>query len=305
MAALTVDRATIDTITEAVLANLSKRGAQEFPVPDTYSSATTTELHTPPTTDAPTYGKEVALFDIHHPHHNKPAMASIMTFLGDYKPEVLILGGDALDAGPFSHWNEKKLNLLRKEKPPAQMYSEFVADLLVPMRKVVGDSCYIVYLLGNHEDWVRQAIEADPKGEGYWEVEKNLDGIPDLVVPYVTEDDSPNHFALGKLHFTHGYCTNLHHAKKVADDYNRPVRVGHTHTKQLHTHRTVVDVRDFHIAQSCGCLCNLNPIHAKNRPNAYVHAVQYGEVLESGAFADDVPVIIDGVFKAEGVWYGR
>jgi hypothetical protein len=284
----------VQRVTASVLAALA---------PEPPSTHLPTPTAPPTASDAPTYGKEVALFDIHHPHHNKPAMASIMTFLGDYKPDVLILGGDALDAGPFSHWNERKLTLLRKERPPQEMYSDFVNDMLIPMRRAVGDNCYIVYMLGNHEDWVRQAIEADPRGEGYWEVEKNVGGIPDQIIPYI-DPNIPPHFTLGKLHFAHGYCTNMYHARKVSDDYNKSVRYGHVHDVQTHTHRTAVDVRDFHIARSCGCLCDLSPTFMKNRPNRWVHAFQVGEVLQDGAFADEVPIIIDGKFKAGGRWYG-
>lgn len=268
---------------------------------------TTQEQSTPEPTkqdvQMPQYGREVALFDLHHPYHDTRALASILAFLRDYKPDVLILGGDAMDAGPFSHWTERKINLIRTMPPAHEMFGSFIVDILKPIRDAIGADTYIIYLLGNHEDWVRQAIEADPRGEGFWEVERNMGGLVDSVVPYVSENQH-NHVNMGKLYFTHGYTTNVYHARKVADDYNRPVRYGHTHDMQLYTHRTAVDVHDFHIARSCGCLCNLNPAYAKNRPNRWVHGFQYGEVERDGSFSDDVPVIINGRFKADGVWYG-
>lgn len=253
-----------------------------------------------PKRDRPTHGKFIALFDIHHPE-NIP-LDPIWKFAKDFKPDVLIFGGDVLDMAQLSHWNERKAYLLSQLPPPHEMFEEAERDIFVPARRAVGDSCYIVYLLGNHEDWARQAIEVDPRARD-WTVERNLGRIPDEIIPF-TDLSKPNIFQLGKLHFIHGYRTNMYHARYTADEFMRPVRYGHTHDVQQHAKVTSVDVREFFIARSCGCLCTRNPTYARNRPNRWVHAFCYGEVEESGHFFDEVPVIVHGRFYASGAVYG-
>lgn len=285
-----------EVIAEAVANAVKENGRKEYkPEPVVVT----------PKRERPTWGREVALFDLHQPH-NIP-LDPILAFLGDYKPDLLILGGDALDAGPFSHWNRGMAGTLRNLPLPKEMFESFVRDILIPLRHAVGDSCYIEYLLGNHEDWIRQALEEDPRGEGFWNIEANCGGIPDDITPYAESNKVSiryNHFKFGKLIFLHGYRTGIYHARYVADDYNRPVRYGHVHDLQSYTHRTAVDVDDFHVAQSCGCLCDLNPIYAKSRPSRWCHAFQYGEVEPDGSFFDEVPVIVGGRFMAGGVKYG-
>lgn len=287
----------VEEITRRVLAEMGT-------IPKTDDAARPVPVPARIQRDAPTYGREVALFDLHHPHNI--SLDPILTFLREYKPDVLILGGDAMDAGPFSHWNKSKIGILRTLPLPKDMFASFVTDILVPLRDAVGDSCFITFLQGNHCDWIRQALEDDPRGEGYWNIEANCGGIPDLIIPYVESDKVSvhyNHFKLGKLIFLHGYRTGTYHARYVADDYNRPVRYGHVHDLQSYTHRTAVDVDDFHVARSCGCLCDLNPIYAKSRPSRWAHAFQYGEVEPDGSFFDEVPVIVRGRFMAGGVKY--
>jgi predicted phosphodiesterase len=217
----------------------------------------------------------------------------------------LIFGGDGLDAGPFSHWNVGKLGLLKILPDPIEMFAKFVEEVLNPARQAVGEKCYIVYLGGNHEDWIRQAIEDDPKGKGYWEVENNLGGIPDEVIPYVN-DSRFNLFNLGKLHFTHGTNYRKYEAQFVVTEYDVPIRFGHTHTYQAHTKKRGANVKDFRIAVNCGCLYDFSgglPTYVKNRSVAWVNAIQYGVVEEGGSFFDDVPVIVNGKFMACGKIY--
>lgn len=265
--------------------------------------------HTSPVASAvppkqrPTHGREIALFDIHHPH-NIP-LDAIWCFCEDFEPDVLILGGDAIDAGPFSHFNIGKLGLLKTLPDPIDMFAKFIEDILKPSRRAVGDKCYIVYLLGNHEDWIRQAIEIDPKGKGYWEVENNLGRIPDEVIPYVN-DQRFNMFNLGKLHFIHGTNCRKYEAQFVVSDYDVPIRFGHTHTFQAHTKKRGANVKDFRIAVNCGCLYDFSgglPTYVKNRSAAWINAIQYGIVKEDGSFHDDVPVIVGGRFMAAGKVY--
>ena len=270
-------------------------------------SAAFSDTVTPSTIMRPQYGKEVALFDLHYPHHNKQAWDAFLKCLKAIKPNVLILGGDILDNAALSHWNKSKIGLLAQMPSPGEMYKDFNKDVLLPLRRIVGNSCYIAYLLGNHEDWVRLAEEGHPHVRDY-RVDRNVDCV-DEIIQYVRSPEElrrgiHNHFNLGKLYFIHGYATNQYHARKIADEYNRPIRYGHMHDIQTYTHRTAVDVGDFHVAKCCGCMCDLYPSYGRNRPNGWVHAFQSGEVLQDGSFSDDVHVIVDGKFRANGKWYG-
>lgn len=253
----------------------------------------------------PTFGKEVCLFDLHYGKNRDGKnihlpIDHMLEFLSDYQPDVFILGGDVLDNLIVSHWEEND-RLLSKYTPLLKdYYNSFEEDIMKKFRLAVGKKCYIIFMLGNHDDWINQLISKVPNTCGFLEIENNVQHV-DMFVPYRMD----TFVKIGRLHFSHGYCLYKYHAQKVASDYLRAVRYGHTHTYQSYTQSSAVDNRDYHVAISCGCYCSRAASYMKQSPNSWVNAFQVGEVMEDGSFYDYVPILNtdDKSFKAEGKIY--
>jgi len=247
------------------------------------------------------YKKAILLPDIHHPHHDVPCIKSILKFVPDFKPDILVYTGDQMNMDAVDHWKKMKgrIRLLEGKRIKAE-YEAFDKEILTPFEKVISKDCKKVYMLGNHEDWIQLAIDQNPQGEGYWEIDKNL-RLKERGYHVVSYG---NTYQLGKLRVIHGIYTSLHHAKKTVSAYEKSVVYGHTHDIQKFTKVTPENVRDFHTAESIGCLCSLNPNYAENRPNKWVHGFAIVYIRPDNSFNLYHSVITYGRFTGpNGITY--
>lgn len=238
----------------------------------------------------------VMLNDVHVPHHIP--MGNIWKFCEDFKPHYLLLVGDIVNNDPFSHWDRKSPLRFKSMPQPKQYYESCNIEFFRPARQAVGRDCNIGYWIGNHEYWSNKAIQEMPEGEGYWEVENNIEEI-DFWVP------SKQLANLGKLHFLHGDAIQggRHHSLKMLNYYRRNLRYGHYHNLELSSYTSPIDVEDRHTARCCGTLEKPNPGFMANRPHDWMACVTYGVVLPNGNFFDDTAVITNNSFMANGKIY--
>ena len=250
----------------------------------------------------PRKGREIALFDMHYPYNID--LRNVIAFVKDYRPDVLILGGDILDLPQFSRWERGLHNLLASLPPPRAMYAKAKEEIFLPIRRAIGWNAALIYLGGNHEQRVEDAIKADSKAED-WSIEANFSDIIDLYVPYADED-VPNIYEMGDAIFTHGNRHNVHHASYMAIEYGKTVRYGHTHDYQVSTKRTAAGSGSYAIiAASCGCLRSLRPSWLRGKPNNWVNGFQYGYVDDNGVLFDNIVIIQkDGRFMIGDKIYG-
>ena len=243
--------------------------------------------------------KFIAWPDTHIPSQDKAAVATALKLVEWYKPEVIVILGDFLDCAPVSHW--LKQNSRNRTKENLRLASDYKVgnDLLDKMTK---HGCkHLVYLEGNHEDWINDAIEKNPEFEGLIELdlglkfaERRKKGLK------ITQLSYGKCFNLGKLWFTHGTYTGVNHAAKHLQAYGRSIVYGHLHDLQLATKVSPVDVDDKHLAISLGCLADKNPQFMENRPNNWVHAVGLGLIRRDGTFNIDPIIISNGVASYAG-----
>ena len=238
----------------------------------------------------------LTLPDIHYPLHNERALSCAERFMVDFQPTHIIYLGDALQMDCVSHWMADKRRSLEGQRLIAD-YNGF-NTILDRHTRLVPDAKR-VYILGNHEDWVRQYLDLHPQMEGLLEVERGLRlserGF--TVVPF------GQIYRIGKLHYMHGVYTNEHHAKSTVLNFQRSVRYGHTHDIQHHTWVSPVDILDRHTASSVGCLCDINPHYMKLKPNRWMHAINVAYIRRDGNFSDYTIPIIQGRFTFEGKDY--
>lgn len=241
--------------------------------------------------------KFVLLNDVHVPHNID--LQSIFEFFDDFKPDYTILNGDIINNDPFSHWDKQSPLRFKNMPQPKSYYEECNEVFYNPLRAAVGSKSKIVHGIGNHEFWSNKAIAEMPEGEGYWEVENNIENVDSWYA-------SKTMVNLGKLYFVHGDIINggNNHATKMLNYFRRNIRYGHYHDLQERSYNNPIDITERHTARSCGTLQKFNPGFMGNRPHDWMHCFTYGYVKADGTFHDHTSVVIDNKFMANGKIYG-
>ena len=236
------------------------------------------------------------LTDFHVPY-NIP-LDPIFQFTKDFKPTTLILGGDVHDWTSVSMWIADQSRAL-DGGTIEQNYEQMKNVVLDPLYRAIGKDCGVVFLTGNHEDWLSQAARLNPNGRGFWELENNLAdyemSIRPINVPYRASKN---------LVYIHGIYTNEYHAKKTVGAYHNSVLYGHTHDRQEYTEVSPIDAHKLYKGASCGCLCTRNPNYLRNKPNRWVNGFNYAYLdSKTGDFNDFFVYIIKNRFWANGHRY--
>lgn len=240
-------------------------------------------------------GKKVAL-------HNPRILDAVGLFIGDFKPDYIIYGGDALDCGPVSHHNRKRnfsiegLRLIEDAEGLKTLLRDY---RLAAFKKDEGEA-HEVYIEGNHEDWLNDLVEDYPGLAGAFDLHRLLFGSKEpTIIP------QGGVYKLGKLHFLHGdqVRSSLYPSRWAVDAYEKSVRFGHFHTYQTFTKVSALDASDARTGVAVPCLCNRGPGYGKGAPNRWLNGFNYGYVESNGTYFDMTPIITNNKFVAEGVEY--
>jgi hypothetical protein len=254
--------------------------------------------------------KFVALFDLHYgyqvnasrhkvPLHDEKALSAALQFIADFKPDHVILGGDMLDCGSVSHHNNGKSGKIEGLRILAEA-KELRSKLITPVEAVVPKKGRLVYMIGNHEDWLNDLVDKVPSLEGVIEAENLLSlGKRWEVI------ESGGVATLGKLKFLHG--DNIPSiqglAFKAVTDYEANVRFGHHHTFQVAAKTTPVEANG-HTGIAVPCLCRKDPSYGNQKPNKWMQGFLWGYVGgPAGSFNDYVTVIVNGKATVNGKTY--
>lgn len=234
------------------------------------------------------------------PLHDQRAIDAHLKFVSDFKPDYYIEGGDNLDCGPVSHWlKHKKASIsdldLTKD---CELYTK---EILKPLDRMLKPTAKRFWHIGNHEEWLTDAIEENPG----LKTTLNIKQLLDLKGWNIVEHGEST--KIGHLHFVHG--DTLSNVKNIAaiavERYNCSIAFGHFHTHQVFVKHTMLSSAQPMMAVAIPALCNRNPNYAENRPNQWVKGFAYGYVQPNGDYTMFVPIIINNQFSAEGrVWKG-
>lgn len=249
----------------------------------------------------------VLLPDIHYPHHNPEAFRAVLKFIKWFNPHEVNLLGDAMNMDTVNHWKRDKGNRMYFEGKRMNVeYQGFDRDILKPIEKAIPKSCKKVYMGGNHEEWVNDAVAKFPQLEGMIEPEicLHLKERNWLWIPYIIHNEDGTWKRgtreYGKLIVFHGQYTNKYHSFKTASQFSKSVAYGHTHDIQVYTTTTQDDYQSYHTAQSIGCLANLSPQYLKGRANKWVNSFGVLYVRKGGYFNLYTPIIVKGKFVYAG-----
>jgi predicted phosphodiesterase len=249
--------------------------------------------------------KVMLLPDIHYPNQDKPSLNAVLKFMKWFKPNAVVLLGDALEGSAVNAWKMQRGDKKFFEgKRLAEEYEGFINDVLDPIEKI-AKRAEKIYMGGNHELWVNYLVNKLPQVEGMLEVEKylHLDLRGWEWIPYIVLDENGSSRRgvkqFGKLLVMHGHYTNKYHAAKTADTYSKSVAYGHVHDVQLYT-KVFSDDAGYHTAQSIGCLCNKAPEFMRGKSNNWTNAFGLLYVRDDGYYNLYVPIIIKGKFTYAG-----
>jgi hypothetical protein len=250
--------------------------------------------------------KFAALFDLHYgferksghkvPLHDMKAFSVAYQVVQDFKPDVLICGGDFLDCGAISHHNHGK--------PGRTEGLRLVADaegcqkeIIQPLIKLKAKKN--IFLIGNHEAWLNDLTDLEPGLGGLLDIRPLL-ALPEKwdVVP------QGGHYNLGKLTFIHGdVLSGEFAAKSAVVSYERNIRFGHFHSHSVYSKNTPLHDEYPKTGVGVPCLCRKDPSYGKGRPNRWSQGLLVGYVNQDGSFHDYVITIIKGKTVVGGKVY--
>lgn len=247
----------------------------------------------------PEFLRALAMPDTHLQHADPWALNCFLDVLFISKPHILIIMGDFLDAGGISHWPSNSLE-------PQRFIPEVIQarELLTLIRMMLPDT-EIIYLEGNHEDWINQFIRHGQNPQLFDEIckigmEINLAKLLELEKHKIKLYPMNQLVRIGDASFTHGMYTGDNHAKTHLMKIKSSVFIGHTHDTKSFV-ETSIDGPV--IAQALGCLPRLDPKFLRGLLNNWEHAFGDFAFFKDGSFTHTVPKIIKGKTVVGGKLY--
>lgn len=261
----------------------------------------------------------MAVFDLHfgwerghsggqwvvRPTFAEEAIRKCVSFARDYKPEILVLGGDQLNCGPISHWNYGKPKLTEDFRLREEM--EALNDIFLgPMEAIVPKKPGSrIWHDGNHEAWILDHVATFPGVDGLVEPQNFLH-LEKRGWTLRSQGELSN---IGKLYFTHGDGVfkgsgPANPAQKLLNAYHRNIRAGHLHTLYAATEEMAIDSRDFHTAIVLPSMSTRAPFYVKGAPTKSINGFLVFEVdLSTGNFNDAVIIVGPDGFQWNGKKY--
>lgn len=248
----------------------------------------------------------VVVHDLHFPLYHKPTWNAITDFIQENEIAGFIFAGDIFDNLEISHHTAGK-PLFRETGAYERNTRNFDENILKPLEALLGVA-EKVYIIGNHERFEQDLVEAHPEFQGTVEHEKllNLKARGWEIIPL------GHARKIGKLAVIHGEVltgignqAGLYPSKKAVEVYAGNVLAGHTHSPQSYTRISPVDAGDTWMGWIAPVACETNPAYLRNRPKAWLNGTTIVEVRTDGNF-NLYPVILDkkGLFSYGGKLYG-
>jgi predicted phosphodiesterase len=237
--------------------------------------------------DATGMGKLIGIIsDVHLPLHDRPALMGAASYLKDQNIELLILNGDILDCSNLTRHSQRK-PMRYTWSQELEVARAFFASLRVLFPKIP-----ILYLEGNHENWVKQyLVRQAPQLSGDYELEKVL-SLDQYCIQWLPEDRVVKY---GKLYIMHGHQLRIGGSMNVAEKVLRKVGVnimcGHWHQQSYYEKKNLVD--EIHACWINGALCDLHPDYMPY--NNHGHGLALVELLDdNGTFNVTQRKVING-----------
>lgn len=242
--------------------------------------------------------KGIFISDIHMPD-NIP-LEPIFSYVKDYKPNVIILGGDIIDATGLHG-----VDGMRADQIDLDWYRRDCRLITWLMRKL-GEICPkadYIYLEGNHEERYERAARRYPKifGNAFnFKRDAFPPNLKSLWVPYGTYQ---SYVMFGDTVFLHGNIWPDLHAKAYATRYTpNKVVYGHLHHYQAYTTHRANPSQPPRYAVTAGCLCKLDPDWKKGEAHKWTNGF-ISFISDHGTTIPTAHQIENGMFAVGGKVY--
>ena len=232
--------------------------------------------------------------------HDPIALRAMLRFAQDWKPKIVVLGGDQLDCACISHFNEARPGNTEGFRLKEDL--DTLDRLLIkPFDDLIPKDGRKIFLTGNHERRVDDHLEKFPA----------LKGLVSIASYLKLKERNWEVFSLGelakvhKVYYLHGesISSGVYSAKKALEMFGRNLRFGHRHSWQTYVQTSALDVNDFHSAIQVPGMCHRNPSYAPGRPNQWLQGFLAEEFHPSGHFSSQVHIMVRGAFTANGKLY--
>jgi len=207
------------------------------------------------------------------------------------KWDLTLLMGDYMDISALCHWDMDKRKLMegRRYKKEVDIANKELDFLQKHSKK-------IVYLEGNHENFVTRYIEKHPEQEGMIELPENLN-LKERGIEWVPMNKL---YKIGSCYFTHGLYTNKYHTNKHITTLGCNIVYGHKHSAQ--SDMMTMKMQKPIMGWALGCLCNKQPHYMKGRPSNWINGFGIFEWNEKSGHFSVFPInIINNKF----IWQGK
>lgn len=230
--------------------------------------------------------KTVWLYDSHSPH-NIP-LEPLIKYCVDQKINVFGFGGDNVDFGCISHWNDENF----KNKGFNQVRMELEADAacfraqLAQLRKAMPKAKF-VYVQGNHEQWAVQFSQKYPQMKKI-----TVDVLCDFKKYGVEMQPYGAFYKLGKLYFCHGdQFGTSHPATQAVMRCQRNVVFGHFHSAEIAPNFSFIDAKERHVAVQVPCYAKLQAPYLHGKSTKWCNGFFYANIKDSGNFSFGIQLV--------------
>lgn len=240
--------------------------------------------------------KGMFLSDIHMPFNIR--LTPLFSYMEDLKPDIVILGGDVIDASGM-HGIES----MKASEVNLNHYNRDVKLLKGMFKTVSGLAKKVVFLEGNHEERYRRVVSKYPDLFGSLFNLQRDTCLPEYGVDWVPYGAYSSSYIIGDCAFIHGTIWPDNHAKAYALRHT-PYKViyGHLHHLQAYTTHRANPAMNPRYAITAGCLTNLSPEWKKGEAHQWVNGF-ISFIYDEKTVIPTIHMIENGKFSAGGKVY--
>lgn len=255
------------------------------------------ERPTAPAIFTPTKQSKIAFVsDVHIPYENKVAVRLMLDFLGDYQPDLVILGGDIFDMYMVSDYERSpdRQKTMQDEFDEGRYFLNAIDEL------ARGN---VVFMEGNHEARVTRTISKNP---GLFKL-RSLDLPRAMELPSSWQYfPSQTHYRLGPMLALHGDVRGIsertaHPARTMFQRLKRSCIAGHHHRFGAHYDTDYDGTMRGGFAN--GHLSDLNQVRYVKNPDWQEGFSTIQLSADARVFAVQQRLIVNGRLIVEGKEY--
>ena len=232
----------------------------------------------------------VVLADIHYPAYDRSTFECALDFIRHNRISGVVLLGDQFDNAEISHHNSGK-PLFKPTGSYAQNTQRFDDEILKPLEALLPKNAQRVWVIGNHDAWESELVEAMPQLQGAVE-RPNLLSLSERRWKVIPLGASFQH---GQLNYIHGESlSGMYHAKKAVETYCDNVVYGHFHTLTTQVKVLPHDAKSKWIATCLPIVGYTNPQYLRNKPTAWLNGFGIVEYYGNQGYFDLYTVVVSG-----------